>query len=128
MVKQRLQADADRGRDQKAEAIKLLHGIPRQLGGSGLWLAMAVIPERRLLDAAMISADAAQQFLRDWQFAQAPVDGFSLGSATYRRPGSVVITNQAAIADPPHWWRLALYDAGEAVGAYVLDHQVAATR
>jgi hypothetical protein len=127
VIKQRLQADADRGRDQEAEALKLLHGVPPQLGGSGLWLAMAVIPEHRLLDATMTTPDAAQQFLRDWQFAQAPIDGFSLGSATYRQPGSVVITNQAAIADPPYWWRLALHDAGEAVGAYVLAHQVAAS-
>ena len=126
VIKQRLRADADRGRDQEGEALKLLQGIPAQLGGSGLWLAMAVVPEHRLADAAMVSPDAAQQFLHDWQFAQAPVDGFSLGSATYRQPGSVVITNQAAIADPPHWWRLALHDAGEAVGAYVLAHQVAA--
>jgi hypothetical protein len=87
---------------------------------------MAVAPENPAANAAMISPDAAQQFLRDWQFAQAPVDGFSLGSATYRQPGGVVITNQAAIADPPHWWRLALSDAGAAVGAYVLAHQVAA--
>ena len=127
VIKQRLRADADRGRDQEAEALKLLEGVPRQLGGSGLWLAMAVVPEYLLADAAMISPDAAQQFLRDWQFAQAPVDGFSLGSATYRQPGSVMITNQTAIADPPHWWRLALNDAGEAVGAYVLAHQVAAS-
>ncbi len=126
MIKQRLQTDADRGRDQQAEASNLLHGIPQQLGGSGLWLGMAVVPEHRLTDVAMINPDTAQQFLQDWQFAQAPIDGFSLGSATYRQPGGVVITNQAANADPPHWWRLALYDAGDAAGAYVLAHQVAA--
>jgi hypothetical protein len=126
VIKQRLRDDAYRGRDQEAEALKLLESIPLQLGGSGLWLGMAVVPEYPVANAAMISPDAARQFLHDWQFAQAPVDGFSLGSATYRQPGSVVITNQAAIADPPHWWRLALHDAGEAVGAYVLAHQVAA--
>jgi hypothetical protein len=127
VIKQRVQTDADRGRDQRTEALDLLRGIPQQLGGSGLWLAVAVVPERPLADAAIVSPDAAQQFLRDWQLAQAPIEGFSLGSATYRQPGSVVITNQAAIADPPHWWRLALHDAGEAVGAYVLAHQVAAS-
>jgi len=76
-------------------------------------------------DAPMISPDVAQQFLQDWQFAQAPIDGFNLGSATYRQRGGVVITSQAAISEPPYWWRLALHDAGPAVGAYVLAHEVA---
>src|SRR5216683_698168 len=53
MIKQRLQADADRTRDQHAEALSLLRGVP------------------------------------------------------------------------PHWWRLGLYDAGEAVGAHVLTHEIA---
>jgi hypothetical protein len=87
---------------------------------------MALVPEHPVVDAVVVSLDAAQQFLRDWQLARAPVEGFAIGSATYRQPGGVVITNQAAIADPPHWWRLALHDAGEAVGTYVLAHQVAA--
>jgi len=125
MIKQRLQADADRTRDQHAEALSLLRGVPPQLGGSGLWLAMAVVPEYRVADAPFLSPDAAQQFLRDWQLAQVPIEGFSQGTATYRQPGGVVITNQSAHRDPPHWWRLGLYDAGEAVGAHVLTHEIA---
>src|SRR5216683_1789182 len=96
MIKQRLQADADRTRDQHAEALSLLRGVPPQLGGSGLWLAMAVVPEYRVADAPFLSPDAAQQFLRDWQLAQVPIEGFSQGTATYRQPGGVVITNQSA--------------------------------
>lgn len=126
VIKHRLRAAADRGRDQETEALELLQSVPDQLGGSGLWLAVAAVPEYPMTDAPMISPDAAQQFLRDWQLAQAPIEGFAQGTATYRQPGGVVITNQAAIADRPHWWRLALSDAGRAVGAYVLAHRVAA--
>ncbi|MCW2929047.1 MAG: hypothetical protein JWM19_9 [Actinomycetia bacterium] len=39
----------------------------------------------------------------------------------------MVITSQAAPADPPHWWRLAFADAGEGVGAHILAHKVAAS-
>jgi hypothetical protein len=35
LIKRRLRADANRGRDQHAEALQLLNDIPRQLGGSG---------------------------------------------------------------------------------------------
>ena len=44
-IKRRLAADADRGRDQAAEALELLSNLPRRLGDSGLWLAVAVVPE-----------------------------------------------------------------------------------
>jgi hypothetical protein len=127
LIKRRVRADADRGRDQHVEALQLLQDVPRQLGGSGLWLAMAVVPECPVADPPIISPQAAQQFLQDWEFAQAPIDGFNLGSATYRQRGGVVITSQAAISEPPYWWRLALHEAGPAVGAYVLAHEVAAS-
>jgi len=126
VIKQRLRADAELVRDEETEAWQLLQGVSGQLGGSGLWLAMAVMPEYQPADARMITGDEAQKFLGDWQFAQAPIDGFSLASATYRQPGGVVITSQASVAEMPYWWRLALYDAGQAVGAYVLAHEVAA--
>jgi hypothetical protein len=126
LIKRRVQADVGRGRDQHAEALQMLHDLPRQLGGSGLWLAIAAVPEHPATDARMISPDAAQQFLQDWEFAQAPIDGFNLGSATYRQRGGVVITSQATISEQPYWWRLALHDAGPAVGTYVLAHEVAA--
>lgn len=125
-VKQRLRADADRGRDQEAEALSLLHDIPARLGGAGLWLAMAVVPQYRVTDAPMVSPDAAQAFLRDWQFEQAPAEGFGLSDEAYRQPGGVVIADPAGGRGRPHWWRLALHDAGEAAGAHVLSHQVAA--
>jgi hypothetical protein len=124
MIKRRLQAAADRRRDQEAEALELLQTVPAQLGGSGLWLAVAAVPEYPMADAQIISADMAQQFLREWQSAQAPIEAIAQGTATYRQPGGIVITNQAAIADLPHWWRLALRDAGAAVGAHVLAHRV----
>jgi hypothetical protein len=57
--------------------------------------------------------------------SRAPIEGFAQGTATYRQLGGVVITSQAAHRDPPHWWRLALHDAGQAVGAHVLAHEVA---
>jgi hypothetical protein len=113
LIKRRLRADFNRGRDQHAEALQLHKDVPRHLGGSGLWLAMAVGPECPVADARMINPDAAQRFLRDWEFAQAPIDGFNLGSATYRQRGGVAITSQAAISEPPYWWRLALHDADQ---------------
>ncbi len=126
MIKRQLRADADRVRDNAAEALQLLQAMPANLGGSGLWLAMAVMPEYQSADAGMITPDEAQQFLQEWEFAQAPIDGFSLGSATYRQPGGVVVTSQASVAELPYWWRLALHDAGQATGAYFLAHEVAA--
>jgi hypothetical protein len=126
IIKQRLVGDADRGRDQAAEALELLNDIPRRLGGSGLWLAVAVVPQYRPAAPSKTSADAAQSFMRDWAFASAPVEPIAGGTATYRQPGGIVITSQAAPADLPHWWRLALGDAGDAVGAHVLAHEVAA--
>jgi hypothetical protein len=125
-VKQRLAADADHRRDQAAEALALLNDLPRRLGGTGLWLAVAVVPEYRPTDPAKTTPDAAQAFLNDWAFASAPIEPIAGGTATYRQPGGVVITSQAAPADPPHWWRLAFGDAGDAVGAHVLAHEVAA--
>ena len=126
MIKRQLQAGADRVRDDTTEAFQLLQALPRQLGGSGLWLAMAVMPEYLADDPPMLTADRAQQFLRDWQLAAAPIEGFSFGGAMYRQPGALIMTSQASIAEEPHWWRLALYDAGRAVGAQVLAHEVAA--
>jgi hypothetical protein len=46
--------------------------------------------------------------------------------ATYRQPGGIVMTSQASAADPPYWWRLALGDTGDAVGAYVLSQEIVA--
>jgi hypothetical protein len=126
MIKRRLRADADRSRDQQAEALSLLHGVPGRLGGAGLWLAMSVVPQYLVTGAPVTIPDAAQQFLRDWQVAQAPIQGFSLSDAVYRQVGSVVIQDPAGGRAQPHWWRLALHDAGQAVGAHVLAHQVAA--
>jgi hypothetical protein len=85
---------------------------------------MAPTPSRVAI--RRITPDEAQQFLQEWEFAQAPIDGFNLGSATYRQPGGVVVTSQASVAELPYWWRLALHDAGQAIGAYVLAHEVAA--
>ncbi len=126
-VKRRLAADADHGRDQAAEALALVGDLPRRLGGAGLWLAVAVVPEYRPADPAKTTPDAAQRFLSDWAFTSAPIEAIAGGTATYRQPGGVVITSQAAPADPPHWWRLALGDAGEALGTHVLAHEVAAS-
>lgn len=118
-IRQRLTADADRGRDQSAEALGLLNALPRRLGDSGLWLAVAVVPEYPPAEVTKISPDAAQAFLTDWAFASAPVDHFGGGTPTYRQPGGVVITAQA-------FWHLALGDAGTAVGARCLAFEVAA--
>ena len=126
VIKRQLQAGADRVRDDAAEAFQLLQALPGQLGGSGLWLAMTVMPEYLAEDPPMLTTDQAQQFLRDWQMATAPIEGFSLGSAMYRQPGALIMTSQASMAENPHWWRLALYDAGRAVGAQVLAHEIAA--
>jgi len=126
VIKRQLRTDADRVRDDADDAWQLLQDLPRRLGGSGLWLAMAVMPEYQPADPPMITPDEAQKFLGDWQFTQAPIDGFNLGSATYRQPGGVVVTSQAAIAEMPHWWRIAFHDTGQGVGAYVLAHEIAA--
>ncbi len=68
------------GRDLAAEALALLDDIPGQLGGSGLWLDVAVVPERRPADPPEITPDAAQHFLADWSFAHAPVEAIALGA------------------------------------------------
>ena len=126
VIKQRLRADADRGRGQQEAALRLLREVPRRLGGSGVWLAVAVVPQYLVTEVPMISPDAAQQFVRDWQYAQAPIEGFGLSDAAYRQIGGVVIPDPGGGRGLPHWWLLALRDAGEAVGAHVLAHQVAA--
>jgi hypothetical protein len=118
-VKRRLAADADRGRDQAAEALELLSKLPQRLGDSGLWLAVAVVPEYPPINASRISPDAAQAFLYKWSVASAPVDHFGGGTPTFRQPGGVVITAQA-------FWHLALGDVGAAVGARCLAYEVAA--
>jgi Schlafen, AlbA_2 len=71
-VKRRLAADADHGRDQAAEALSLVSDLPRRLGGTGLWLAVVVVPEYRPTDPTKTMPDAAQRFLSDWAFASAP--------------------------------------------------------
>jgi len=119
-IKRRLATDADRGRDQAAEARVLLKDLPRRLGDSGLWLAVAVVPEYPAAQAAKITPDAAQAFLTDWAHASAPIDHFGGGTPTYRQPGGVIITAQA-------FWHLALGDAGAAVGARCLAYEVAAS-
>jgi hypothetical protein len=118
-IKQRLAADADRGRDQATEALELLGNLPPQLGDSGLWLAVAVVPQYQPLQPLRISPDAAQAFLRDWSIASAPIDQFGGGTPTYRQPGGVVLAAQA-------FWHLTLGDAGTAVGARCLAYEVAA--
>lgn len=118
-VKRRLAADADRGRDQAAEALGLLDSLPGQLGDSGLWLAVAVVPQYQPVNPARISPDAAQAFLADWALASAPIDHFGGGTPTYRQPGGVAITAQA-------FWHLVLSDAGTAAGARCLAYEVAA--
>jgi hypothetical protein len=125
VIKRRLQAAADRYRDQETEALGLLQGIPPQLGGSGLWLALSVVPEYPAIDALHRSPDVAQEFLSKWHESQAPIEMLAQGTATYRQPGGVVITSQAAHRDRPQWWRLALHDAGQAAGAHVLAHDIA---
>jgi hypothetical protein len=94
-IKRRLAANADRSRDQAAEALALLNDLPRRFGDSGLWLAVAVAPEYPSAEATRISPDAAQTFLTDWALASAPFDHFGGGTPTYRQPGGVVITAQA---------------------------------
>ena len=125
LIKQRLRSDAERGRDQEAETLRLLQTVPVQLGGSGLWLAVAVVPQYPVADAPMVSPDAAQQFLREWQQSQAPIEGFGGGTATYRQPGSVVITSQSGSRQQAWFWRFALHDAGEGVGAHFLEQDAA---
>lgn len=126
MIIQRLRADADRGRDQRAEATALLVRLPAELGGTGIWLGLAVVPEYQPTEPAIISREAAQQFLRDWHESQAPIEGLANDTATYRQPGSsIVITSQGSPEEAPWWWRLGLYDAGLAVGAHVLTQKVA---
>ena len=118
-IKRRLAADADRGRDQAAEALELLNNLPGQLGDSGLWLAVAVMPQYRPVNPTRISPDAAQAFLTNWASASAPIDHFGGGTPTYRQPGGVVITARA-------FWHLALGDVGAAAGARCLAYEVAA--
>jgi hypothetical protein len=57
MIKQRLQGDADRGRDQRAEAIELLGALPTELGEGGIWLGLAVAPEYQPAEPAIISRE-----------------------------------------------------------------------
>jgi hypothetical protein len=125
-IKQHLQAGADRLRDDAADALQLLHGLPRHLGGSGLWLAIAVIPEYQQSDAPLRTTEQAEKFLQELQFANAPIETLGSPSGTFRQPGGLVMTDQTGGGSGPHWWRLALYDAGSAVGAHVLSHEVAA--
>src|ERR1022692_684176 len=49
----------------------------------------------------LICSDTAQRFLHDWQLAQAPVDGFALGSATYRQPGGLEADGAVPAPHPP---------------------------
>jgi hypothetical protein len=125
VIRQRLRNDADRARDQEVRALELLHAVPPQLGGSGLWLGVAVVPQHLAADPVQRSRDVGQQFLTDWHQTQAPIEMLAQGTASYRQPGGLVTTNQAAIQDPPHWWRVAFQDNGEAVGAHVLSHEIA---
>jgi hypothetical protein len=118
-IKRRLADDADRGRNQATEALALLKNLPGQLGDSGLWLAVALVPQYQPVNPGRISPDAAQAFLTDWAFASAPVDHFGGGTPTYRQPGGVVIMARA-------FWHLALGDAGVAAGARCLAYEVAA--
>jgi hypothetical protein len=120
IIKRRLAADADRGRDQAAEALALLTNLPGRIADSGLWLAVAVSPQYQPVNPTRISPDAAQAFLTDWAFASAPIDHFGGGTPTYRQPGGVVITAQA-------FWHLAIADTGAAVGARCLAYEVAAS-
>lgn len=118
-IKQRLAADADRGRDQAAEALELLSNLSPQLGDSGLWLAVAVVPQYQPLQPTRISPDAAQTFVRDWSSASVPIDHFGSGTPPYRQPGGAVLAAQA-------FWHLILGDTGTAVGARCLAYEVAA--
>lgn len=124
MIKRRLQADADQSRDQRAEAVDLLTALPAELGEGGIWLGLAVVPEYQPSESATINREAVQEFLRDWEASQAPLEAFGLETATYRQQGCIVITSQAGMAESPQWWRLALYDTGSAVGAHVLAQNV----
>jgi hypothetical protein len=126
VIKRQLQVGADRLRDDAAEALKLLQALPPQLGGSGLWLGMAAIPEYQPTDPPLRTGDQAERFLQDLQFANAPIETLGSPSGTYRQPGGLVMTDQTGGAGGPHWWRLALNDAGSAVGAHVLAHEIAA--
>lgn len=126
VIKQRLRADADRARDQREAALGLLREVPGRLGGSGAWLALAVVPQYLVIEAPMISPDAAQQFVRDWQIAQVPIEPFGSSDAAHRQISGVVITDPGSGRGKPHWSLFSLHDAGEAVGAQVLAHQVAA--
>jgi len=118
-IKQRLAADADRGRDQAADALELLSNLPGQLGASGLWLAVAMVPQYPAIKPTRLSPNGAQTFLTEWALASRPIDHFGGGTPTYRQPGGVVITAQA-------FWHLALGDIGTAVGARCLAYEVAA--
>jgi len=117
-IKRRLAADADRRRDQAAEGLVLLNDLPGRLGDSGLWLAVAIVPEHPAAEVTRVSPEAAQTFLADWAMASAPVDHFGGGTPTYRQPGGVVITAQA-------FWHLYLADTGAAAGARCLAYEVA---
>lgn len=89
LIKWRLQAAADRSRDQGGEAIALLKSVPRHLGGSGLWLALAVVPE--------YPAAAAERG------ARTPCSG-SLPSGTCPRPRSRVSRRaRRRTASPAAW-------------------------
>jgi hypothetical protein len=125
VIKRQLQAGADQLRGNGAAALELLHALPRQLGGSGLWLAMAAIPEYQPTDPPMRSGEQAVKFLQELQAADAPIEMLGSGT-TYRQPGGLVMTDQTGGPSGPHWWRLALYDRGSASGAQVLAHEIAA--
>lgn len=118
-IKRRLVSDADRSQAQDLEALNLLSGLATQLGDSGLWLAVAVVPEYPAVKPGRITPDGAQAFLTEWALASRPIDHFGGGTPTYRRPGGVVITAQA-------FWHLAFDDVGTAVGARCLAYEVAA--
>jgi hypothetical protein len=119
-IKRLLAADADRGRTQAAEARELLANLPGQLGDSGLWLAVAVVPQYPAIKPSRLSPDGAQAFLTDWALASRPIDHFGGGTPTFRQPGGVVTTAQA-------FWHLVLGDIGTAVGARCLAYEVAAS-
>jgi hypothetical protein len=123
VIRERLLADTDRGHDQQAEAIKLVENVGKDLANSDLWLIMALVPEHRLADAAMISPETAQQFLRDQQVAQTLIKDISRKADAYRRPGGVLVRGVGAYSELLPGWQLTLYDAGESVGAFVLAQQ-----
>lgn len=65
---------------------------------------------------------AAQGFLRGWQWAQLPINGYDLSAAVFPQPERIVINGQHAARERSRSWRLELSGDGGGAAARLLAH------